>query len=79
MTSDVSLVLTSDSCNDLMKLVTIALWFYDTSTLLELFVYYGCHERWIAILDIAHAISRQIHTYLNMLWAKWCYFESLLR
>ena len=31
MTSDVSLVLTSDSSNDLMKRVTIALRFYDTS------------------------------------------------
>ena len=44
MTSDVSLVLTSDSRNDLMKRVTIALRFYDTSISFELFVYYGCYE-----------------------------------
>ena len=44
MMSDVSLVLTSDSRNDLMKRVMIALRFYDTSISLELFVYYGCYE-----------------------------------
>ena len=44
MTSGVSLVLTSDSRNDLMKRVTIALRFFDTSISFELFVDMTSHS-----------------------------------